>query len=593
MDVLCDAIDFTSPPAPPRPSERNETRTLSDTPHPQIRFSPQPQPQPQPGSGSGSSHSHHCHLCGRVYERADHLNRHLKSHENARPHKCDRCPKSFNRADLLNRHQAGHDHNAGIRTERTERVSTACLACIASKTKCQDEKPCARCQRRNIPCEMAPSKAHKSSHKARGSVSADILLSPKNASANRDEYSNSPRTEPTLLDDFDTRVYQSSEKAAADSMQDEMDHSTALTRVVRQPSPATAPMNVECTNGLFFDAAAQDFSFLSTDLGINNGPGFMVPDPYFSQDLDFSMWDIDLDSVELDYENMNHSLVSPGTPRPQKDESSNKPRDMAKRYAAFERSPWLWTPTPKDQALNDQNDLNLDEERIPSILSPPSPAANFDDFASCCINSKIRDQMLGLLFSLPRPPKKVVSFPSLSLLNTIIQIYFVQESYKIDCVIHPASVVPTRTIPQLYLAIIAQGSTLISTPSVWKMGLALQEVARNTVVELQWEQDNTLTRNLQTLQAFVICLDIGLWSGFKRKMELAESFGQPVISASYFIDNSSASRCPGVQAKGSTDASSRWCICRPTATITFHAREKRFRRRPGVEMEQMDRKRVV
>lgn len=467
MDVLCDAIDFTSP---PRPSERNETRTLSGTPHPQIRFSPQ--------SGSGSSH--HCHLCGRVYERADHLNRHLKSHENARPHKCDRCPKSFNRADLLNRHQAGHDHNAGIRTERTERVSTACLACIGSKTKCQDEKPCARCQRRHIPCEMAPSKAHKSSHKARGSLGAAIVLSPKNASVNRDEYNNSPRTELTLLDDFDTQVYQNSEKAAADSLQDEMDHTT---RAVL-PSPATAPMNVGCTPGLFFDAAAQDFSFLSADLGINNGPGFMVPDPYFSQDLDFSMWDIDLDSVELDYENMNHSLVSSGTPRPQKDETSNKPRDMAKRYAAFERSPWLWTPTPKDQALNDQNDLNLDEESMPSILSPPSPAASLDDFASCCINSKIRDQMLGLLFSLPRPPKKVVSFPSLSLLNTIIQIYFVQESYKIDCLIHPASVVPTRTIPQLYLAIIAQGSTLISTPSVWKMGLALQEVARNTVVEL-------------------------------------------------------------------------------------------------------------
>ncbi|TVY22579.1 hypothetical protein LHYA1_G008339 [Lachnellula hyalina] len=382
---------------------------------------------------------------------------------------------------------------------------------------------------------MAPSKAHKSSHKASGSLGAAISLSSKNTSVNQDEYSNSSTTEPGLLNDFDTRVYQSSEKAVSNGFRDGMDQSIGE---VRQPSPATAPMNL--ATGLFFDAAAHDFSFLSGDVGLNNGPGFMVPDPYFSQDLDFSMWDIDLDSVELDYEKMNHSLVSPGTPRPQKSETSNKPRDVAKRYAAFERSPWLWTPTPKDQDLSDQNDLNLDEESIPSILSAPSPDASLDDFASCCINSKIRDQMLGLLFSLPRPPKKVVSFPSLSLLNTIIQIYFLQESYKIDCLIHPASVVPIRTIPQLYFAMIAQGSTLISTPSIWKMGLALQEVARNTVVEL-WEQNNTFTRNLQTLQAFVICLDIGLWSGFKRKMELAESFGQPVISASYFIDNPLAS----------------------------------------------------
>jgi hypothetical protein len=30
----------------------------------------------------------------------------------------------------------------------------------------------------------------------------------------------------------------------------------------------------------------------------------------------------------------------------------------------------------------------------------------------------------------------------------------------------------------------------------------------------------------------MLCLDVGLWSGFKRKMELAESFGQPLITVS-------------------------------------------------------------
>jgi hypothetical protein len=464
MDVLCDAIDFTSP---PRQSEQNGTRAFSDTS--QIRFSPQP------------DGPHRCHLCGRAYERADHLNRHLKSHENARPHKCDRCPKSFNRADLLNRHQAGHDRNAGVRIERTDRVSTACLACIGSKTKCQDEKPCARCQRRNIPCEMGPSKACKSSHKASGSLGEDISFSPRDTSVTRGQYSSSPRTEPGSLNAFDTQLYQGSEKAVANGLGNEIGQTIG---VVRQEPPEIAPMNMGSATGLFFDASAQDFSFLSTDSCLGNGLGFMAPDPYFSQDLDFGMWDIDLDSVELAYENTDHCLASHSTPRQQKNETSNRPRDVAKRYAAFERSPWLWTPTPKDQSLDDQNDLNLDEESIPSILTPSSPVASLDDFASCCINSKIRDQMLGILFCLPRPPKKLLSFPSLSLLNTIIQIYFVQESYRVDSLIHPASVVPSRVIPQLYFAIIAQGSTLISTPSIWKMGLAIQEVARNTVVEL-------------------------------------------------------------------------------------------------------------
>lgn len=39
-----------------------------------------------------------CHICQRVYERADHLTRHLRSHENARPYQCTRCDKRFNRA---------------------------------------------------------------------------------------------------------------------------------------------------------------------------------------------------------------------------------------------------------------------------------------------------------------------------------------------------------------------------------------------------------------------------------------------------------------------------------------------------------------
>ncbi len=45
----------------------------------------------------GSSLSHVCHICKRAYERADHLARHMRSHENARPYQCSRCPKRFNR----------------------------------------------------------------------------------------------------------------------------------------------------------------------------------------------------------------------------------------------------------------------------------------------------------------------------------------------------------------------------------------------------------------------------------------------------------------------------------------------------------------
>ena len=38
-----------------------------------------------------------CYICGRQYERQDHLSRHLKSHDNERSYKCPDCGKGFNR----------------------------------------------------------------------------------------------------------------------------------------------------------------------------------------------------------------------------------------------------------------------------------------------------------------------------------------------------------------------------------------------------------------------------------------------------------------------------------------------------------------
>lgn len=46
----------------------------------------------------------------------------------------------------------------------------------------------------------------------------------------------------------------------------------------------------------------------------------------------------------------------------------------------------------------------------------------------------------------------------------------------------------------------------------------------------QWEQKNHDTRALQPLQAWMLFLDNGIWSGFQRHMEIAESFEQPLTT---------------------------------------------------------------
>ncbi|KAE8375693.1 hypothetical protein BDV26DRAFT_283262 [Aspergillus bertholletiae] len=47
---------------------------------------------------------------------------------------------------------------------------------------------------------------------------------------------------------------------------------------------------------------------------------------------------------------------------------------------------------------------------------------------------------------------------------------------------------------------------------------------------VQYENDNSNTRNLRQQQAYTLTLQIGLWSGDKRRVEIAESFAQPIVT---------------------------------------------------------------
>jgi hypothetical protein len=440
--------------------------------------------------------SHPCRLCGRIYERADHLSRHLKSHENARPHKCTRCTKSFNRVDLLNRHQAGHDRQGSdkLSIERGERVAAACSACVAAKAKCQDQKPCARCERRGISCErpannnsiyvvpISHSSGRNTSTSKHSSHNKDVRSRShdhRQQSPEQGQNGTTVQCDPNL-----TSNPPQGEHEIVDSLFDNQGHAEDIIRedsanhnmlYGEQPLPSSL-------NQTFLEPP--DFSYLPENPQLSLDMHVIPLESYFSQDLDFGMWDIDLDSVDISFPSFDDAQLQKSNNKSDATQVDQGQRDVSKRYAAFERSPWLWTPTQKDQALNDQHHLNLDEDAIPPVLTPASsPIARLEKFTSCHISHRQRDQMLSLLFTLGRPARSPPRFPSLSLLNSVIQVYFVQESFRFDSLIHIGSFSPSKTLPHLLTAIVSAGSTLISIPAIWKMGFALQEVVRHTVAE--------------------------------------------------------------------------------------------------------------
>ncbi|XP_076269599.1 uncharacterized protein LOC143202184 isoform X3 [Rhynchophorus ferrugineus] len=52
---------------------------------------------------------HKCNICGKEFNRPNHLKRHMTSHSDDKPHTCDICTKSFSRRDHLNQHQKFHE----------------------------------------------------------------------------------------------------------------------------------------------------------------------------------------------------------------------------------------------------------------------------------------------------------------------------------------------------------------------------------------------------------------------------------------------------------------------------------------------------
>lgn len=70
---------------------------------------------------------------------------------------------SSSHRDLLRRHAARHD-DQGRQIKRqiqkllpgSGRVSHACKACASAKLKCEEEKPCPRCKKKGIECEIEP-----------------------------------------------------------------------------------------------------------------------------------------------------------------------------------------------------------------------------------------------------------------------------------------------------------------------------------------------------------------------------------------------------------------------------------------------------
>ncbi|TVY85354.1 hypothetical protein LSUE1_G000279 [Lachnellula suecica] len=202
---------------------------------------------------------------------------------------------------------------------------------------------------------------------------------------------------------------------------------------------------------------------------------------------------------------------------------------------AYSKSVWRWKPNQREHANAEQVNLSLpykDMQYLEARLAPDNRDQRIDQSS--------RDRVLAMLLSTCEPQnvsRVVTSFPSADLLDSLMHLFFRSELQSPDAFIHLPTFRPHSQLPELNGIVIAAGAVLSNVPTVRKLGFAIQESVRTAVVRL-CETDNSRTRDLQLLQTYALELSIGLWSGNRRKTEIAESNSQPLVTmlrrAGYF-----------------------------------------------------------
>jgi hypothetical protein len=187
---------------------------------------------------------------------------------------------------------------------------------------------------------------------------------------------------------------------------------------------------------------------------------------------------------------------------------------------------WLWTPGKEARRTADQAFLTLPAGH--AVTEARSPDAPF----SCHLSLASRDRLLACILRLcERDVQRqiVARFPTTELLSAIIETFMAYHEKQVLSWIHLPTLDFEEMREELLLSLITSGAAHSRHQDIRKLGFAMQETTRHAVAEM-FEEDNRNVRDLRAMQTDALHLHVGLWSGIRRKMEIAESFMLPFVT---------------------------------------------------------------
>jgi hypothetical protein len=196
-------------------------------------------------------------------------------------------------------------------------------------------------------------------------------------------------------------------------------------------------------------------------------------------------------------------------------------RTLVKVWTA---SPWRWLPSQQDSAYEEQKNFSVSSGDVTSAQFQESKRS-LDKVINQKLDSSLRDRVLAIVLSTCKTPAMVTqiasSFPSTEVMDTMVHIFLASHMCSVSSWIHFSLFDMSAQWPDWIAVAAAAGGVLTPVPTLRKFGLALQEAVRLTI-QSRFESKNTSIQDMGLLQTLIMGQDIGLWSGNRRKMEIAE-----------------------------------------------------------------------
>lgn len=209
------------------------------------------------------------------------------------------------------------------------------------------------------------------------------------------------------------------------------------------------------------------------------------------------------------------------TPQPPAGKAAKAPIDLSKMrqrlVKSWSNSPWRWNPTTRDSGYCEQENLTVPQ--TDTLLT------QVDRIISDKLDPSIRDRILASVLSECRGNdtlrRVASSFPSTEILESLSNIFVASHMSSVSSWLHLPTFQLNSSHPELIACFASAGAAIYPNMTLRRFGQALQEVVRLTLPG-RFEESHLRINDIGLVQTLVLMQDLGLWSGNRRKMEIAE-----------------------------------------------------------------------